>query len=47
MRWVGFVRNVMLGREGVDRALLLTTLHEVGAIEARSHLTTGNVTFEV
>jgi uncharacterized protein (DUF1697 family) len=47
VRWVGFVRNVMLGREGVDRALLVTTVLEAGATDARSHLATGNVTFEV
>jgi len=47
VRWVGFVRNVMLGREGVTREVLLSSLHDAGAVEARSHLTTGNVTFEV
>jgi uncharacterized protein (DUF1697 family) len=46
MRWVGLVRNVMLGRDGLDRARLLATVEEVGGSRARSYLTTGNVAFD-
>jgi uncharacterized protein (DUF1697 family) len=45
MRWVGLVRNVMVGREGLDRATLLEVADAAGARSARSHLTTGNLTF--
>ena len=47
MRWVGLVRNVMLGRDGLDRGRLLDSVEEVGGSGARSYLTTGNVTFDV
>jgi uncharacterized protein (DUF1697 family) len=46
VRWVGLVRNVMLGREGLDRDVLLDVVREAGGREARSHLTTGNLTFD-
>jgi uncharacterized protein (DUF1697 family) len=46
MRWVGLVRNVMLGRDGLDRALLLDIAARAGGSRARSHLTTGNLTFD-
>jgi uncharacterized protein (DUF1697 family) len=46
MRWVGLVRNVMLGRDGLDRALLLDTAARAGGSRVRSYLTTGNVTFQ-
>ena len=46
MRWVGLVRNVMLGRDGLTRARLLDTVAEVGGSQVRSYLTTGNVTFD-
>jgi len=46
MRWVGLVRNVMLGRDGLDRARLLDTVAQVGGSRVRSYLTTGNVTFD-
>ena len=45
MRWVGLVRNVMLGREGLSRDALLDAVGDAGALEARSHFTTGNVSF--
>jgi uncharacterized protein (DUF1697 family) len=45
MQWVGLVRNVMLGREGLSRNVLLGVVRGAGGQEARSHLTTGNVTF--
>ncbi len=46
MRWVGLIRNVMLGRDGLDRTRLLSVVERVGGSAARSHLTTGNVTFD-
>jgi uncharacterized protein (DUF1697 family) len=45
MRWVGFVRNVMLGREGLHRDVLLDIVEAAGGTDVRNHLTTGNVTF--
>lgn len=36
----------MLGRQGVERTLLLDSFARAGAISPRSHLATGNVTFE-
>jgi uncharacterized protein (DUF1697 family) len=45
VRWVGLVRNVMLGRDGLDRAGLVAAAEAAGATEVRSHLTTGNLTF--
>lgn len=44
-RWVGLVRNVMLGREGLHRDVLLELVAAAGGAEPRSYLTTGNVTF--
>ena len=45
MRWVGLVRNVMIGREGLHRDVLLQLLADAGAKDGRSHLATGNLTF--
>lgn len=45
MRWAGLVRNVMIGREGLDRSTLLDIAGAAGAGSARSHLSTGNLTF--
>lgn len=45
MKWVGLVRNVMLGREGLHREVLLGLIEVAGGTDVRSHLTTGNVTF--
>lgn len=45
MQWVGLVRNVMLGREGLSRDVLLEVVDAAGGSGARSYLTTGNVTF--
>jgi uncharacterized protein (DUF1697 family) len=36
----------MLGRGGIDRAGLITAAEAAGATEVRSHLTTGNLTFD-
>ncbi len=44
-RWVGLVRNVMLGREGLQRRVLLELVSAAGGTEPRSYLTTGKVTF--
>ena len=46
MRYVGLVRNVMLGREGLHREVLLGLVDGAGGRDARSHLTTGNLTFD-
>lgn len=46
MRWVGLIRNVMHGRDGLDRAGLLDAVVTAGGSHVRSHLTTGNVTFD-
>jgi len=46
MRYIGLVRNVMRGREGLHREVLLGLDDGAGARDARSHLTTGNLTFD-
>ena len=46
MRYVGLVRNVMQGREGLHRDVLLRLLDEAGGRSGASHLTTGNLTFD-
>ncbi|MBT8217684.1 MAG: DUF1697 domain-containing protein [Acidimicrobiia bacterium] len=45
IRRVAFVRNIMVGREGLSRERLLDCFAEAGARDARSHISTGNVTF--
>jgi uncharacterized protein (DUF1697 family) len=45
MRWVAFVRNVMVGREGLQRQALIELAREAGGTNVLAHLTTGNVTF--
>ena len=47
MRWVGFVRTVMVGREGLTRDVLLGLVADVGGTGPRSHRSTGNVTFDL
>ena len=44
-RHAGFVRAVMLGRDGLHRSVLLAAFLDAGAVQPRSYLTTGNVTF--
>jgi uncharacterized protein (DUF1697 family) len=44
-RHVAFIRNVMIGRAGLHRDILLGIFAEAGAIDPRSHLATGNVSF--
>lgn len=46
MRWAGLVRNVMIGREGLHRDVLLQLLADAGGKRGASHLATGNLTFE-
>lgn len=45
MCWVAFVRNVMVGREGLRRETFIELAHEAGGTDVRSHLSTGNLTF--
>jgi uncharacterized protein (DUF1697 family) len=45
-KYVAFVRAIMIGREGLHRAVLLESFKEAGAANAVSHLTTGNVSFD-
>jgi hypothetical protein len=45
VQWAAFIRNVMLGREGLDRLGLLELARAAGAEDVRSHITTGNLTF--
>jgi uncharacterized protein (DUF1697 family) len=40
------IRNVMIGRAGLDRDVLLRIFADAGAIDPRSHLATGNVSFD-
>jgi uncharacterized protein (DUF1697 family) len=46
MRFVGLVRNVMLGREGLHRNVLLGLLDAAGGQSGVSCLTTGNLVFD-
>lgn len=45
MRWLALVRNVMIGREGLHRELLLELVEAGGGISPRSFLATGNIAF--
>ena len=47
MRFVGLVRNVMIGREGLHRAVLLERVERCGGRDAVSYITTGNVAFDL
>lgn len=44
-RHVAFVRNVMIGREGLTRAVLLEIFRRNGAEDPVSYISTGNVGF--
>ncbi len=44
-RQAAFVHNVMIGREGLTRRVLLGLFAEAGANAPRSYISTGNVTF--
>ncbi len=43
---VAFIRAIMLGRGGIERESLLEAFVRAGAQSPRSHIATGNVTFE-
>ena len=43
--YVGFVRAVMIGRDGLHRDVLLDIVERAGGTGVASHLTTGNVSF--
>lgn len=45
VRYVAFVRAVMIGREGLHRQVLEEIVAAAGAEAPRSHLATGNVSF--
>ncbi len=47
MRQVGFIRAVMVGREGLHREVILDIFRRAGAGDPRSHLATGNVSFDL
>src|SRR5664280_597314 len=44
-RFAGFVRNVMVGRNGLSAEVLLELVAKAGGHEPRSHLATANLTF--
>ncbi len=44
-RHVAFVRNIMIGREGLTRTVLLGFFEEHGATDPVSYISTGNVGF--
>ncbi|MGI9528819.1 MAG: DUF1697 domain-containing protein [Acidimicrobiia bacterium] len=44
-RHVGFVRNVMIGREGLHRQVLLDLFSDAGGQAPRSYISTGNISF--
>ncbi len=46
-RHVGFVRNVMIGREGLHRPVLLAAVAAAGGEDPVSYISTGNVTFDL
>ncbi len=45
-RQAAFVRNVMIGREGLHRQVLLDIVERAGGRAARSYISTGNITFD-
>jgi uncharacterized protein (DUF1697 family) len=47
VRSVAFIRNVMVGRQGLTRDVLLRIFLDAGAHEPVSHLATGNVSFDL
>jgi uncharacterized protein (DUF1697 family) len=44
-RFAAFVRNIMVGRNGLTAGVLRQIVIDVGGHEPRSHLATGNLTF--
>lgn len=47
MRYVGLVRNIMIGREGMHRVRLLERLEQLGAEDPVSFISTGNFAFDL
>lgn len=47
VRYVAFIRAVMVGREGLHRQVILDIFSEAGAVDPISHLATGNVSFDL
>lgn len=45
--YVGFVRAVMIGREGLHRQVLLDIVEAAGGADGVSYISTGNVSFEL
>lgn len=45
--YVAFVRNIMQGRRGLTKDMLVQAFVQAGATEAVTHLTTGNVSFRL
>ena len=45
-RFVAFIRNVMVGRQGLTKDVLLRIVEERGGTRPYSHITTGNVSFD-
>lgn len=46
-RYVAFVRNVMIGREGLHRTVLLAAVAAASGEDPVSYISTGNVTFDL
>jgi len=44
-RHAAFIRNIMVGREGLTRSVLLAATARAGGRLPRSYLSTGNITF--
>lgn len=44
-RHAAFIRNIMVGREGLTRSVLLGATARAGGRQPRSYLSTGNITF--
>ncbi|MBT8213574.1 MAG: DUF1697 domain-containing protein [Acidimicrobiia bacterium] len=47
MRHVAFIRAVMIGRESLHREIVLDLFAAAGAGDPKSHLATGNVSFDL
>jgi uncharacterized protein (DUF1697 family) len=47
VRHAAFIRNVMVGGEGLTRVVLLGLGHRAGGTRPVSHLATGNLTFDL
>ena len=45
VRYIAFVRNIMVGRRGLTRDVLLDIFATAGALETRSFIATGNFAF--